>query len=54
MLFRKNSAPSPEAEKLLNSRRLWDFMEDIPEDQDPRQVCRGLVEEFLRKAEREN
>ena len=42
---------SPEAEKLLNSRKLWDFMEDIPESQDPRQVCRGLIEEFLRKAE---
>ena len=45
---------SPEAEKLLNSRKLWDFMEDIPENQDPRQICRDLVEEILRKAEQEN
>ena len=42
---------SPEAEKMLRSRKLWDFMEEIPADEDPRAVCRGLIEELLRKAE---
>ena len=40
---------SPEAERFLRSRKLWDFMEDIPEDQDPRAVTRAVVDELLQK-----
>ena len=42
---------SDEAQKMLHSRKLWDFMEDIPENEDPRAVCRGILEELLQKAE---
>ena len=42
---------SPEAKKMLDSRKLWDFMEDIPDNDDPRAVCRTILEELLRKAE---
>ena len=41
---------SPEAEKMLSARKLWDFMEDIPDNEDPRAVCRNILEELLRKA----
>ena len=41
---------SPEAEKMLSARKLWDFMEDIPGNEDPRAVCRNILEELLRKA----
>ncbi len=41
---------SPEAEKMLQARKLWDFMEDIPDSEDPRAVCRNILEELLRKA----
>ena len=40
---------SPEAEKFLNSRKPWDFMEDIPAHQDPRAVTLAVVEELLKK-----
>jgi hypothetical protein len=42
---------SPLAEKMLQSRKLWDFMEDIPDNEDPRAVCRNILEELLQKAE---
>ncbi len=40
---------SPESEKLCRSRKLWDFMEDIPEDQDPRTVTWECFKELLAK-----
>ena len=40
---------TPEAEKLITSRKLWDFMEDIPADQDPRTVTAAVVEELVSK-----
>ena len=40
---------SPEAEKWIRSRKLWDFMEEIALDQDPRAVTEAVVEELLRK-----
>lgn len=42
---------SPEADDMLHRRKLWDFMEDIPLDQDPREVCRKLIFELAEKAE---
>ena len=41
---------SDAAQALISSRKLWDFMENIPLDEDPRQVCRGLIMEFAEKA----
>lgn len=40
---------SEEAQRWINSRKLWDFMEDIPLDQDPRTVSEKIVEELLQK-----
>jgi len=40
---------SPEAEKLCRSRKLWDFMEDISADQDPRAVTWECFKELLAK-----
>ena len=40
---------SPETEKLCRSRKLWDFMEDIPLDQDPRELTWSCFEELLSK-----
>lgn len=37
------------AQDLISRRKLWDFMEDIPLDQDPRQVCKDLIFEFVQK-----
>lgn len=42
---------SPEADDMVHRRKLWDFMEDIPLDQDPRAVCRALIFELAEKAE---
>lgn len=44
---------SPEAERMLQSRKLWDFMESLAEAEveDPRALCRELVAELLCKAE---
>ena len=50
MLSVELSDLSPEAEKMLSARKLWDFMEDIPDNEDPRAVCRNILEELLRKA----
>lgn len=36
---------------FLSRRKLWDFMEDIPSDQDPRKVCRSILESLVSKAE---
>jgi hypothetical protein len=42
---------SPEAESMLSYRKLWDFMELIPADQDPRKICRDIFFELLSKVE---
>lgn len=42
---------SPEADDMVHRRKLWDFMEDIPMDQDPREVCAKLIRELAQKAE---
>ena len=42
---------SPEAEDFLHRRKLWDFMEDIPLQDDPRAYCRKIILELLEKAE---
>lgn len=42
---------SPEAYDMLHRRKLWDFMEDIPLSEDPRQVCRKLIYELVEKVE---
>ncbi len=42
---------SPEAESMLSYRKLWDFMELIPADQDPRKICRDILFELLSKVE---
>ena len=34
---------SPLEEDFLHRRKLWDFMEDIPAEKDPRAVCRELI-----------
>ncbi|MBQ6597463.1 MAG: hypothetical protein IJH79_07910 [Lentisphaeria bacterium] len=44
------SGLSESAEAMLNHRKLWDFMEKIPLEEDPRQYCRELVIEILSKA----
>ena len=41
---------SPEAVKMLELRKLWDFMEDIPDNEDPRLVCRTILNELLQKS----
>lgn len=40
---------SPEEERFLSSRKLWDFMEDIPADQDPRAATLAVVKSLLGK-----
>lgn len=42
---------SPQADDMLHRRKLWDFMEDIPLDQDPWEVCRELIYEFMEKVQ---
>ena len=42
---------SPEAEKFLNSRKTWDFMEDISQYGDPREATFAVVDELLKKME---
>ena len=42
---------SPEAEDFLHRRKLWDFMEDIPLQDEPRAYCRKIILELLEKAE---
>lgn len=42
---------SPEADDMIHRRKLWDYMEEIPLDNDPREVCRNLIFELAEKAE---
>lgn len=37
-------------EDFLHRRKLWDFMEDIPSDQDPREVCSNIILSLFDKA----
>lgn len=39
------------AELMLSYRKLWDFMELVPADQDPRKVCRDIIFELADKIE---
>ena len=41
---------SPVAADLLSRRKLWDFMEEIPLNEDPYKICRDLMTELLCKA----
>ena len=41
----------PEEKAFLTRGKLWDFMEDIPASENPREVCRALIETLYRKAE---
>ena len=41
---------SPAAADLLSRRKLWDFMEEIPLNEDPYKICRDLMTELLCKA----
>ena len=43
------SGLSDEAQRMLASRKLWDFMEEIPDSLNPRSVCRRILEELLVK-----
>ena len=45
---------SEEAKDLVSRRKLWDFMEEIPSDQDPRAVCRELIMELADKVKDSN
>lgn len=45
---------SEQAEELLRSRKLWDFMERIPASLEPIVVTRQLIEEFYDKVENKN
>lgn len=47
----KFSGLSESAEDLINRRKLWDFMEEIPPESDPVDVCRELIRELAEKAE---
>ena len=40
---------SPEVEEFVSSRKLWDFMEKIPLNENPHQVCLDIFEELLQK-----
>ena len=42
---------STEEMRFLTSRKLWDFMEDIPAEHDPRAVTLAAVESLLQKIE---
>jgi hypothetical protein len=41
---------SDTASDMLYRGKLWDFMEDVPLDSDPRQVCFEAIDELLEKA----
>lgn len=43
---------SPEAHKMLHTNKLWDFMENIPENENPIDVCSDLIFELVKKAEK--
>ncbi len=42
---------SPEANRMLTIDKLWDFMEDIPLNEDPIKVCKDLIIELAQKVE---
>ena len=42
--------PTPEELDFLTRRKLWDFMEDIPEDQEPGEVCKNILFSLFDKA----
>jgi hypothetical protein len=39
------------AQDMLSRRKLWDFMEEIPMEDDPIKVCLGIVEEIIEKVQ---
>ena len=47
----KFSGLSAQADDMLNRRKLWDFMEEIPHSENPREVCHKLIFELAEKAE---
>lgn len=47
----KFSGLSAQADDMLSRRKLWDFMEEIPHSENPREVCRKLIFELAEKAE---
>ena len=40
---------SDRAKDFISRKKLWDFMEDIPIGEDPRQVCREVIMELAQK-----
>ena len=40
---------SAAAQDFLTRRKLWDFMEDIPDYEDPRKVCKNIIFELMEK-----
>lgn len=40
---------SAEAQDFLSRRKLWDFMEDIPDSENPRDVCKNIIYELMEK-----
>ena len=41
---------TPMEKDFLTRRKLWDFMEDIPMDQDPIKVCKEIAFSIMDKA----
>ena len=41
---------SEQASDFISRRKLWDFMEEIPLEDDPRDICRKLIFELATKA----
>ena len=42
---------SEQAQDFISRKKLWDFMEDISRDQDPRMVCKDLIFELAQKVQ---
>lgn len=40
---------SERAQDFISRRKLWDFMEDVPLDEDPRMVCKEIIMELVSK-----
>ena len=40
---------SEKAQDFISRKKLWDFMEEIPLDEDPRMVCKELTMELVEK-----
>lgn len=45
---------SAAAQDFLSRRKLWDFMEDIPDSEDPRKVCKNIIFELMEKGRKVN